>query len=53
MTDLGTLGGPQAAAYSINNVGQIVGWAQTSSDATHAFLDRGGKSIPSRRKRRA
>jgi len=43
MTDLGTLGGPQAAASAINNSGEIVGFAQTSTDADHGFLDRGGK----------
>ena len=43
MTDLGTLGGPQASATAINGSGQIVGFAQTSSDADHGFLDTGGK----------
>jgi probable HAF family extracellular repeat protein len=43
MTDLGTLGGPQAAASAINNSGEIVGFAQTSTDADHGFLDRAGK----------
>jgi probable HAF family extracellular repeat protein len=43
MSDLGTLGGPQAAASAINNSGEIVGFAQTSTDADHGFLDRGGK----------
>jgi probable HAF family extracellular repeat protein len=43
MTDLGTLGGPQAEATAINNAGEIVGFAQTSSEADHGFLDRGGK----------
>jgi probable HAF family extracellular repeat protein len=43
MTDLGTLGGPQAAAYAINNSGQIVGFAQTSTDADHGFIDSGGR----------
>lgn len=43
MTDLGTLGGPQAAASAINSSGEIVGFAQTSTDADHGFLDRGGK----------
>jgi probable HAF family extracellular repeat protein len=43
MTDLGTLGGPQAAASAINSSGEIVGFAQTSADADHGFLVRGGK----------
>jgi probable HAF family extracellular repeat protein len=43
MTDLGTLGGPQAAATAVNAQGQIVGFAQTSSDADHGFVDTGGK----------
>jgi probable HAF family extracellular repeat protein len=43
MTDLGTLGGPQAAASAINRSGEIVGFAQTSTDADHGFLDRAGK----------
>jgi probable HAF family extracellular repeat protein len=43
MSDLGTLGGPQAAASAINASGEIVGFAQTSTDADHGFLDRAGK----------
>jgi probable HAF family extracellular repeat protein len=43
MTDIGTLGGPQAAAYAINNTGQIVGSAQTSTDADHGFVYQNGK----------
>jgi probable HAF family extracellular repeat protein len=43
MSDLGTLGGPQASATAINTTGQIVGFAQTSSDADHGFLYMGGK----------
>jgi probable HAF family extracellular repeat protein len=45
MTDLGTLGGPQASASAINNAGEIVGFAQTSSDADHGFLDRAGRFL--------
>jgi probable HAF family extracellular repeat protein len=43
MTDIGTLGGPQASATAINTNGQIVGFAQTSDDADHGFLYTGGK----------
>jgi probable HAF family extracellular repeat protein len=43
MTDLGTLGGPQAGATAINGSGEIVGFAQTPSDADHGFVDRGGR----------
>src|SRR5262249_51783377 len=42
MTDIGTLGGPQASANAINNAGQIVGFAQTSTDADHGFLYQNG-----------
>jgi len=44
MRDLGTLGGSSAAATAINDVGEIVGWSATSSNAeTHAFLYGNGK----------
>jgi probable HAF family extracellular repeat protein len=43
MTDIGTLGGPQASAAAVNTNGQIVGFAQTSSDADHGFLYTGGR----------
>jgi probable HAF family extracellular repeat protein len=36
--DLGTLGGLNAAAYDINNNGQVVGQSQASSLAEQAFL---------------
>jgi probable HAF family extracellular repeat protein len=36
--DLGTFGGPQAEAAGINNLNQVVGFAQTSTDADHGFL---------------
>jgi probable HAF family extracellular repeat protein len=36
--DLGTLGGAQSFAYGLNNLGQVVGWAQTDSGQLRAFL---------------
>jgi probable HAF family extracellular repeat protein len=38
MEDLGTLGGSNSLAWTINSSGQIVGWSETSSLADHAFL---------------
>jgi probable HAF family extracellular repeat protein len=38
MTDLGTLGGSFSDAWGINDSGQIVGWANTSSEEKHAVL---------------
>lgn len=38
VTDLGTLGGTSSAAFGINDNGQIVGSATTSSGDSHAFL---------------
>ena len=38
MQDLGTLGGRQGFAASINDRGQVVGQAETQSGETHAFL---------------
>jgi probable HAF family extracellular repeat protein len=43
MTDLGTLGGPDSAAFGINHSGQIVGYAATSTSPGHAFLWQGGQ----------
>ena len=45
MTDLGTLGGPFSYAYSINNVGQVVGYASTTSGTSDAFLYSGGVMV--------
>lgn len=36
--DLGTLGGYFSGATAINNLGQVVGWADRSDGARHAFL---------------
>jgi len=37
-TDLGTLGGLEAAAFGLNNSGQVVGWSDTTNGTQHAFL---------------
>mgnify|MGYP001558791066 CR=1 FL=1 len=42
ITDLGTLGGSESVAAAINARGQVVGWSNTSGNATqHAFLHDG------------
>jgi probable HAF family extracellular repeat protein len=38
LTDLGTLGGTESGATSLNNAGQVVGYATTYSGESHAFL---------------
>lgn len=38
LVDLGTLGGPYSAAYTISASGSVAGKADTDSGATHAFL---------------
>lgn len=45
LTDLGTLGGGESGAYDINNAGQVVGYATTSSGVSHAFLYSGKAMI--------
>ena len=37
MTDIGTLGGPSAAAFGISNGGVVVGSSTTAAGETHAF----------------
>jgi probable HAF family extracellular repeat protein len=37
-TELGTLGGTNSEAYAVNDVGQVVGKAQTSTGDFHAFF---------------
>ena len=41
-TDIGTLGGPSAAAVDINQAGQVIGNSETGDGQTHAFLYRDG-----------
>lgn len=42
ITDLGSLGGDYSYGDSINDAGQVVGDAETSSGVNHAFLWQGG-----------
>ncbi|VAW88932.1 hypothetical protein MNBD_GAMMA17-1943, partial [hydrothermal vent metagenome] len=42
LDDLGTLGGAQSVARSVNNAGTIVGWANVSDGAKHAFIYENG-----------
>ena len=40
---MGTLGGTSGLATAINDLGEIIGWSATTSNAeTHAFLYRNG-----------
>ncbi|HEX8735601.1 MAG TPA: hypothetical protein VF721_09780, partial [Pyrinomonadaceae bacterium] len=43
VTDLGTLGGTESAAYGINNSGQIVGYAFNAAQKRRAFLYTNGQ----------
>jgi probable HAF family extracellular repeat protein len=43
VTDLGTLGGTESFAYGINDGGQVVGAARTSSGSSQAFLWNNGQ----------
>jgi probable HAF family extracellular repeat protein len=38
IADLGTLGGTHSGANEMNDTGVIVGWSQTSSGSSHAFV---------------
>ena len=37
MTPLGTLGGRESMAYGVNDLGLVVGWADTAANSRHAF----------------
>lgn len=45
MQDLGTLGGSFSTALDINNLGQVVGWADSPINHTTAFIYQGGQMI--------
>ena len=42
VTDLGTFGGPRSAAFSINNFGEVAGFAETVDGRYQAFVYTGG-----------
>ena len=42
VTDLGSLGGDYSVGLDVNNVGQVTGYSDLASGATHAFLYSGG-----------
>jgi len=44
-SDLGTLGGTNSAALSIDNYGRIVGWSQTRDGSRHAFVYSEGRMV--------
>ena len=46
LLDLGTLGGPSADAYGVNNFGNAVGRSRTATGEEHAFLWWNGTGQP-------
>ncbi len=52
MVDLGTLGGSDSSASRINDLGHVVGWAETSKQEVHGFVvipeDTNGDGRPDR-----
>ena len=45
VTDLGTFGGNRSVAFSINNWGEVAGYAENSSNESHAFIYQRGVLI--------
>jgi probable HAF family extracellular repeat protein len=45
ITDLGTLGGERTSAMGLNNRGEVVGFSQTATGLTRAFLYSGGSLV--------
>jgi probable HAF family extracellular repeat protein len=43
--DLGGLGGERSVAFSVDDAGQIVGWAQAANGEARAFLSRAGEDV--------
>jgi len=44
-TDIGTLGGEEASAMDINDLGQMTGWAMLADGTSHAFLYSNGSMV--------
>ena len=42
LTDLGTLGGTDSRAYAINDMSEVIGFADTTRDIQHAFVWQAG-----------